>query len=276
MDKLYETPHEKYKSMRDIYVDSCLVKYKNNDFLGKMTLNSMEVDGETKDERSLTKYSYSHIFHLAENVGTFLLNRKMEHQEKLLNMKVVGIFSKNRYEWIVVDFICVLYGLTSVPLYDTLGIENLSFCLNNSEITTLFCSEQTAQTILKLKDLGNLKNIICFDPLSPEAENQLKEKKLEVFYFSEAMKKPEEVADYRKYPIDRETILTFSYTSGTTGPPKGAMISHGNFLGFLAAFVNGDGGIWRTDDVYLSFLPLPHIFERIVITSMLYSGAFVA
>ena len=55
-------------------------------------------------------------------------------------------------------------------------------------------------------------------------------------------------------------MVTFSYTSGTTGPPKGAMLSHGNFLAFLAAFLNHEIGGFKPDDVYLSFLPLPHVF----------------
>lgn len=44
-------------------------------------------------------------------------------------MKLIGIFSKNRYEWMVSDMACMLYGLTIVPLYDTLGIDNLTYCL---------------------------------------------------------------------------------------------------------------------------------------------------
>jgi long-subunit acyl-CoA synthetase (AMP-forming) len=59
---------------------------------------------------------------MSEKVGSFLLNNKMEFHESLHNMKLVGIFSKNRYEWIVADLACVLYGMTIVPLYDTLGI----------------------------------------------------------------------------------------------------------------------------------------------------------
>ena len=75
--------------------------------------------------------------------------------------------------------------------------------------------------------------------------------------------------------MNRENILTFSYTSGTTGPPKGAMLSHGNFLAFLAAFLNHDIHGFKPDDVYLSFLPLPHVFERVMVATIYYSGSLV-
>lgn len=70
--------------------------------------------------------------------------------------------------------------------------------------------------------------------------------------------------DYNReeYKILPEDCLTFSYTSGTTGPPKGAMISHKNFTSFLAAEkYNGDTKVTE-QDVGLSYLPLPHILER--------------
>jgi long-chain acyl-CoA synthetase len=80
-------------------------------------------------------------------------------------MKLVGIYSKNRYEWFVTDWACALTGITTVPLYDTLGVENISYCLNQTEITTLFVSAVTVNTLLALKDFGKLKTLITFDEL---------------------------------------------------------------------------------------------------------------
>ena len=59
---------------------------------------------------------------MAEHLGSNILNQKLYHSEHLHNMKLIGIFSKNRYEWLVADVACMLYGFTIVPLYDTLGI----------------------------------------------------------------------------------------------------------------------------------------------------------
>lgn len=104
---------------------------------------------------------------MCEKLGSFILSNKLEHHESIHGMKLIGIFSKNRYEWMVADVACILYGLTMVPLYDTLGIDNLSYCLQHSGVTTLFVTNETIKTILNLKSLGNLSNLICFDPLTP-------------------------------------------------------------------------------------------------------------
>lgn len=78
-------------------------------------------------------------------------------------MKFIGIFAKNRIEWLWTDLACTLFGFTSVPLYDTLGLENLSYCLNQTEMTTLFLTEATLKVLLDLKDHGKVKNLVLFD-----------------------------------------------------------------------------------------------------------------
>jgi long-chain acyl-CoA synthetase len=80
-------------------------------------------------------------------------------------MKLIGIYSRNRYEWFIADWAFVLFGITSVPLYDTLGVENLSYCLDQTQITSVFVTNATVKTLLKQKNLGNLKCIISFDIL---------------------------------------------------------------------------------------------------------------
>lgn len=90
------------------------------------------------------------MYDSAYNLGRFLVGKQLFHSEELYGMKLVGIYSKNRYEWFVTDWACILFGLTSVPLYDTLGIENLTFCLNQTLMTTIFVSNGTIKTLLKL------------------------------------------------------------------------------------------------------------------------------
>ena len=62
------------------------------------------------------------MFEMSNHLGSHILNKKLEYKEDIFGMKIVGIYAKNRYEWIAADIACTLYGLTLVPLYDTLGI----------------------------------------------------------------------------------------------------------------------------------------------------------
>jgi long-chain acyl-CoA synthetase len=83
-------------------------------------------------------------------------------------MGFIGIYAKNRVEWLLTDYACTIFGLTSVPLYDTLGLENLTYCLKQTEMTTLFVSDGTLKILLGLKDFGNLKNVVVFDRIDQE------------------------------------------------------------------------------------------------------------
>lgn len=90
----------------------------------------------------------------------------------------MGIYSKNRYEWFLTDWACVLFGITTVPLYDTLGIENLTYCLNQTLLTSIFVSNATIKSLLKLKDIGRLRLVISFDPLDEESKDLLRQRNL--------------------------------------------------------------------------------------------------
>jgi len=121
------------------------------------------------------------------------------------------------------------------------------------------------KSLMKCKDIVKLNKIICFDPFTEEQEAHFKERGAALISFSKIRQHGKErVIDYKneEFKTYPEDCLTFSYTSGTTGPPKGAMISHKNFCSFLGAEVTNGNTLFTSDDVALSYLPLPHILER--------------
>lgn len=82
-------------------------------------------------------------------------------------MRMVGIYAKNREEWLTVDIGCsYLYGMTIIPLYDTLGPESISHCLKNSGVYNMFASAQSVDTLLVTSDLYNMKYIIALDAIT--------------------------------------------------------------------------------------------------------------
>lgn len=82
-------------------------------------------------------------------------------------LRLVGIFSKNREEWVVLDLSNSLYKAAIVPIYETLGPESISYVINHSGISTCFCSDSGIKSLMKTQNLGNLKTLVAIDPIDP-------------------------------------------------------------------------------------------------------------
>lgn len=137
----------------------------------------MEKDSQGKDigieRRTIENYTYQEIFQKAEQLGKAIIARKLDHLESVHSMRFLGIYSKNRLEWMITDIACILFGITSTPLYDTLGVDNLSYCLNQTQMTSLCVTEETVKVLLTLKDLGNLHTLISYDKLDQKIISQI-------------------------------------------------------------------------------------------------------
>jgi long-chain acyl-CoA synthetase len=89
--------------------------------------------------------------------------------------------------------------------------------------------------------------------------------------------KLEDVIDHSSFKVSPDQCFTFSYTSGTTGPPKAAMLSQKNFLSFIAGFKVSLRNLGRQgdDEVHISILPMPHVYERVMVLYEMYIGSFI-
>lgn len=92
---------------------------------------------------------------------------------------------------------------------------------------------------------------------------------------NEVMEKGEGLEKKANENINRDTISTISYTSGTTGNPKGVLLSHGNIISTVGGLDDSEVIITK-DDFHLSYLPMAHIFERLIAYTMLISGASIS
>lgn len=77
------------------------------------------------------------------------------------------------------------------------------------------------------------------------------------------------------FSVKREDCFTFSYTSGTTGPPKGAMFTHRSFMAGISCFFQHEDALYNEKDRHVSYLPLPHLLERIFSATIFAAGGIV-
>lgn len=148
------------------------------------------------------------------------------------NIWLVGLFSRNWEEWILTDIACFKNSIVTVPLYETLGLSALEYITNQSELETIFVSEEKVKTLLEISTkMKFLKNIVCFDDLSKDLIDKIKACGFQYHYFYDLLDKFEE--DDKFDSPKPNTIYTICYTSGTTGNPKGVKISHQNIVGLI-------------------------------------------
>jgi long-chain acyl-CoA synthetase len=182
----------------------------------------------------------------------------------------VAILSNTRAEWTLADFGAICAGAVVVPVYQTNSPEECQHVLEHSEATTLFCEDagQLAK-LAEIRDaLPGLRHVIRFEGSGGDA-----------LTLDELRARGAEVADAdldaRIRAIGAGDVATIVYTSGTTGPPKGCMLTHGNLCSDVDSVldrVRFEPG----DDVVYVFLPLAHVLTRIVQFVAVQAGAEMA
>ncbi|KAL4505874.1 hypothetical protein ABPG72_013635 [Tetrahymena utriculariae] len=220
--------------------------------------------------------TYNEVNQLARALGSAIIHEKLCYESnddsRFPGLKMLGIFAKNCEEWTIFDVSNMLYGHVAIPLYDTLGPQNITYCLKHSGIITCIASGASVSQFVKTSDIGSLRNIIAFDDVKPEDKHALEARGVK-FYSWDAIISTGKLNPKDIVQVKETDCLTFSYTSGTTGDPKAAMMSHQNFNSILAALKFHPNVKFYPDDVHLSYLPMPHVFERVFVYAVLSQGA---
>ncbi len=177
----------------------------------------------------------------------------------------VAIMLRNCPEWVQFEQAALGLGLVVVPLYTNDRVDNVSYVLQDAGVKVLLLEGQTDLNGLSeiSSQIGGLVRILALQD-TPN-ETSLKYSRLMKFdtWIENSIQTYEnKQPDLQTYRADRDDLATIVYTSGTTGRPKGVMLSHRNIL------FNASAGVDRInvyqEDVFLSFLPLSHMFERTV------------
>ncbi|MCL5129484.1 long-chain fatty acid--CoA ligase [Algibacter sp. L4_22] len=182
------------------------------------------------------------------------------------NDKIAVISSTNRTEWNILDIGVLQVGAQNVPIYPTICAEDYEYILNHSESIYCFVSDnEILEKLNAIKANTKLKNVYTFDDIKDE--NSWKE----VLKLGEGKQNQPEV-EAKKDAVNSSDLATLIYTSGTTGKPKGVMLSHNNLVSNVLNSENRVPFKYGKSKT-LSFLPVCHVFERMILYLYQYCGA---
>lgn len=174
------------------------------------------------------------------------------------NEKIAIISTTNRTEWNICDIGTLQLGAQTVPIYPTISKEDYEYVLNHSEATYCFVSDVSIlEKLNQIKDKTKLKGVYTFDEV--EGEKNWKE----VLELGTKEDNQPEV-EARKKAVKPSDLATLIYTSGTTGKPKGVMLTHKNIVSNVLTSEKRVP-LEKGNDKALSFLPVCHVFERMIL-----------
>lgn len=175
----------------------------------------------------------------------------------------VAILSENRYEWAVADLAILTASAVTVPVYPTLTPRQIEYVLRHSGARALFVSDRRQlETIAGLEPpASRIETVVVFDPIPPGAPN-VEHLPLETLLARGEERRRSAPGEHRERAarVGPDDLATIVYTSGTSGTPKGVMLTHRNIVS------NAEACLERlsvtAEDICLSFLPLSHVLER--------------
>ncbi|KAK4476346.1 hypothetical protein RD792_015495 [Penstemon davidsonii] len=255
-----------FDSCWDIFYHS-VKKYPSNRMLGERKI----VKGKAGPYVWLT---YKEVHDTVLQVGASIRSRGVAQGGRC------GILGANCSNWVISMQACNAHGLFCVPLYDTLGAGAVQYIISHAQISIAFVEETKISEVLKSFPCSTeeyLKTIVSFGKVTMEQKEASANFGVNMYSWNEFL----QLGINKKYelPTKKKTdICTIMYTSGTTGNPKGVMISHESILSIISGVnqqLESMNEEFSEADVYLSYLPLAHIFDRVMEELFISKGASI-
>ncbi|TQV90699.1 hypothetical protein V2A60_006910 [Cordyceps javanica] len=273
---LLETLDPAVRTLHDLF-ESSAQQFPNNACLGARKWLPASKTWDNK----FSWLTYGEVAERRKNFGAGIaeLHDRINHSPK--RQYPVALWAPNKPEWQIVELGCISQSLFTVSLYETLGPDTTEFILNHVEASCIVASLPHIPSLLKISPrLPHLKMIISIDPLdNGEQEaytkgallSELASQRGLQLHSLEAVERLGLESQRPMRPPTANDVYTINYTSGTTGAPKGAMITHKSALSSNCVSRILSGGV--SSDVGLSYLPLAHLLQRLVEQEAFASGS---
>ncbi|MEW5312614.1 MAG: hypothetical protein WDW38_004237 [Sanguina aurantia] len=257
----YAAPDDHVRTLHDC-MENSISKYPYTPFLGTRVRDNKGKLG------AYTWMTYNQAGDTRTAIGSGLLQLGISPRQ------AVGLYSVNCREWVLMDTAFHAYSMVSVPLYDTLGPDAVEYICNHADLAAVGCSAQVLPILLScISRCPSVKLLVVFGlnggklPELP-ADSPLRLVTLDQV---EALGRRHTRAHMPPKPSD---VATICYTSGTTGVPKGAVLTHTNMISNSAAICSILVE-WTPGDRHICYLPLAHIYERINLVSCIFTGTSI-
>jgi long-chain acyl-CoA synthetase len=247
----YATPHTYHVPPSGSLVDDVLVQVAAQPDAAGFSRTDPEAPGDWEH------VSYRQFRAEVMEIAKGLLASGIGHGDR------VGLMSRTRYEWTLVDYAIWWIGAVSVPIYESSAAEQVRWILSDSGAVACFVeSDMHVARLAEVRnDLPVLRHVWTLGADGLRALGAL------------ATDVGDEVLEARRAAVTPQSVATLIYTSGTTGRPKGCVLTHGNFMFELGVVTEQLDELFDTEDAStLLFLPLAHIFARAIAIGAVRAG----
>eukprot|EP00249_Psilotum_nudum_P036460 c7416_g1_i1 orf=253-2238(+) len=218
-------------------------------------------------------WTYKEVYEIAISIGSAMRTCGVNPKGRC------GIYGANCPQWLITMEACNGQSIYCVPLYDTLGADAVEFIIGHAEVSIAFVQDAKLPSMIKClpRCTEYLKTLVSFGNLSTKQRAEVESMGVVAYSWDEFHELGKRNPLEAVFPKSHD-ISTIMYTSGTTGVPKGVLLTHAGLLSVIAGidliFDPTDERVTE-NDIFFSYLPLAHIFDRIFEEYIVYKGASI-